>query len=113
MNFEALLRPFLLYTALLGLLTAGAVTLVADSGFVFLFRAGGGLLLAVLGVGRAGAAGVGGVETGEGAEMGAEDVGVWPGTGPGTSLSLVFLFYGIGLLFWSFVVLDVVYDVLR
>jgi hypothetical protein len=112
MNLKALRKPFLLYTCLLGPLTVGAVHLATESGFYVLFTAAAGLLLVVLAAGATGPAGVGGVETADGAEVSTDDAGVLPRGGVYTSSNLVFLFYGIGLLLSSVVVLYAVYDVI-
>lgn len=110
-TLRALWKPFLVYACLLSLLTVGAVYLATDSGFFMLFAVAGGLLLVVLGVGATGPAGVGGVESGEGAEMGLEDVGAWPGTGNHTSSDLILLLYGSGVFLWGLVALFTLYDI--
>lgn len=110
-TLRALWKPFVVYSCLLSLLTVGAVYLATDSGFFMLFSVAGGLLLVVLGVGATGPAGVGGVESAGGAEMGMEDVGVWPGTENQGSSDLILLFYGAGVFLWGLVALFTLYDV--
>lgn len=106
MDLQRLLRPILLYTGLLGLLTVGAAYLATHSGLVILLVAGVGLLLAVLGGGTASnVVDSSGTDAADGGGLEMEATGLSPGTDTATSLRLVLLFYGGGVFLWSLVVL--------
>lgn len=106
MDLKPLLRPVVLYTCLLGLLTVGTVYLVTHSGLVILVVAGAGLLLAVLGGGTASSVvNSSGTEPADGDGLGMEATGLSSDTSTERSLRLVLLFYGVGVLLWSLVVL--------
>ncbi|WP_049979240.1 hypothetical protein [Halolamina rubra] len=109
MTLDALWKPVLLYTGVLGPLTVGTLHFATHSGLVVLFvGGGGGLVLVTLSVGTAGPTDGGGFENDEGLDA----TGGWLGTEPSTQRSLPLLFYGFGVLLWSFVVLVTLYDVL-
>ncbi|MFC5369123.1 hypothetical protein [Salinirubrum litoreum] len=106
MDPKTLVRPLLLYTGLLGLLTVGAAYLATRSGLVILVVAGGGLLLAVLGGGTASSVvNSSGTEPADGDGLGMEATGLSAYTNTESSLRLVLLCYGSGVLLWSLVVL--------
>lgn len=103
----ALWKPVLLYTCILGLLTVGVVYFATHSGAVMLALAGVGLLFVVLGGGAAGQMGASNVEhAGDkgGAEKVASNAGLWTPVSTDTSLRVVLLFYGFGVLLWSLIV---------
>jgi len=106
---KALWKPVVLYTGLLGFLTVGALHFAAHSELVVLFGGiGGGLVLVTLSVGTTGPTDGGGFENDEGLDA----TGGWTGADTHTQHSLPLLFYGSGLLLWSFIVLVTFYDVL-
>lgn len=110
MDLDALPKPVLLYTGVLGSLTVGTLHFATHSGLVVLFAGGGGgLVLVTLSVGTAGPTDGGGFENDEGLDA----TGGWPGAETSTQLSLPLLCYGFGVLLWSFVALVTLYDVLR
>jgi hypothetical protein len=106
MDPKILVKPILLYTGLLGLLTVGAVYLVTQSGFFILVVAGVGLLLAVLGGGTASSiADSSGTEAADAGGLVGEATGLSAYTTTDASLRLVLLCYGSGVFVWSLVVL--------
>ncbi|CQR49929.1 MULTISPECIES: hypothetical protein [Haloferax] len=115
MNLDALWRPTLLYTGLLGLLTVGAVYLATHSGMYMLALLGAGVLLVVLGGGAVGQMGPSNVEhAGEkgGTNRVVSNAGLWSPVETDTSLRLALLFYGAGVFLWSLVVFGVLRDTL-
>ncbi|RDZ47260.1 hypothetical protein C5B91_06255 [Haloferax sp. Atlit-10N] len=115
MNLDALLKPVLLYTGLLGLLTVGGVYFATHSGLYMLGLTGAGVLLVVLGGGAAGQMGPSNVEhAGEkgGTNRVVSNAGLWSPVETDTSLRLTLLFYGAGLFLWSLVVFGVLRDTL-
>ena len=118
MNPTDLWKPVLLYTGVLGLLTVGPVYLATYSGVAILALVGTGVLLAALGGGAAGAADGSGVSHGPssksrgGEPTEVEATGLLPYTDIGTSFRLNLLFYGLGVLLWSLVVLFALRDTL-
>ncbi len=111
-------KPILVYTCLLGLLTVGPVYLSTYSAVAILGLAGAGVLLAALGGGAAGAADGSGATHGPssktkgGEPTEVEATGLLPYTDVGTSFRLNLLFYGLGVLLWSLVVLFTLRDTL-
>jgi hypothetical protein len=107
-NLKGLWKPVLLYTALLGLLTVGAVHLATRSGLLVLFVAGGGLVLVILSVGSAGPTDGGAFENAEGLDA----QGGWTQTDTDAPVSLPLLCYGFGVFLWSSILLVTFYDIL-
>ncbi|MFC5971176.1 hypothetical protein ACFPYI_07500 [Halomarina salina] len=110
MNLKPLLKPLLLHTGLLALLTVGAVYLATHSGLYMLALAGSGVVLAALGGGAAGQTNFG--SNAEEAELVADGTGFFPEAITDGSLRFVLLFYGVGVLVWSIVVLSTLGDTL-
>ncbi|MFD1514652.1 hypothetical protein [Halomarina rubra] len=110
MNLKPLLKPFLLFTCLLALLTVGAVYVATHSGLYMLVLVGCGVTLVALGSGAAGQtnSGIRAEET----EMMADGGGFWPDAITAGSLRLSLLFYGLGVVLWSVVVLAALGDTL-
>lgn len=112
-KLKPLLKPLLLYTGLLGLLTVGGVYLTTHSGLYMTVLAGGGVLLVALG------GGAGGHPSVSSAERGIESLGdeadsnmIWSPMKTDTSPRLALAFYGFGVLLWSLVVLSTLRDTL-
>ncbi|MGB9986455.1 hypothetical protein [Salarchaeum japonicum] len=108
MNLRALSKPLALYTGLLATLTVGAVYLLTDSGIPVLFIGLGGMTLVVLSVGSSGPVDGGSFENAGGLDA----QGGWTQTSIDVPVSIPLLFYGSGVMLWSFVVLVTVYDLL-
>jgi len=111
MHPRALLRPVLLYTVGLGLLTVAVTYVATYSALSMLGLAGAGVLLAAVG---GGAAGSGSAYAGEhtDGDRSLEVVPLWGGEHSVTSLRLVLAFYGAGVCLWSLVVLFALRDTL-
>ncbi|UPV76508.1 hypothetical protein M0R89_18410 (plasmid) [Halorussus limi] len=107
MSYRRLLRPLALDAGLLGLLTVGGASALTRSGALVLALAGAGVLCIALGGGTAGQVSASGSAFAENAGLGAmvDDMGIWPGSGSGVSGRVRLLFYGVGLVTWSVVVL--------
>ncbi|MFC7129405.1 hypothetical protein [Haloferax chudinovii] len=115
MNVDALLKPVVRYTGLLGLLTVGTVYFATHSGMYMLALAGAGVLLVVLGGGAVGRMGPSNVEhAGEkgGTNRVVSNAGLWSPVETNTSLRLALLCYGAGVFLWSLVVFGVLRDTL-
>jgi hypothetical protein len=107
MNRKALWKPVLLYSGILGVSTVGAVYLTTRSGVYILGVTGVGVLLVALGGGAAGRTGTSheGQMSVDWAESDSSLSGLGSALTPGISLRLTLLFYGLGIVLWSLVVL--------
>ena len=110
MNLKPLLKPVLLYTGLLALPTVGAVYLATHSGLYMLVLAGSGAVLASLGGGAAGS--MTAHPDAETSDLISDDGGFSPGAVTNTPPRIALVFYGVGVLLWSLVVLSTLGDTL-
>ena len=107
MSLTRVLKPLALNTGVFPLLTVGLAYGLTHSGALILGLAGFGVFCIALGGGTAGqvsAAGAGFAEN-TGLGMMVEDMGIWPGSSSDISTRARLLFYGVGLVLWSLVVL--------
>ncbi|WP_084186449.1 hypothetical protein [Haladaptatus litoreus] len=108
MNTHGLARATIFYTGIAGALTVGCLYLVAHSGLYMLIAMGAGILLVVLGGAASGPVSASAVGEAEGAGLS----GVTEGMQLQPSMEnfntrAVLIFYGVGLILWSIVVLTV------
>ncbi|ELY88302.1 hypothetical protein [Natrialba taiwanensis] len=107
MDLTRLLKPLVMDTGVLGLLTVGLVYALTYSGPFILGLAALGVLLVALGGGAAAQAPAGGsgYNDDSGLHLMGDDMDIWPGSSPNLSVRVRLLFYGIGLVGWSLIVL--------
>ncbi len=106
MNTRLVARGLAFYTAIAGFITVGCIYLLTHSGLYTIVATVVGLLLVVLGGAQSGPVSASAVEGAENAEMGliAEDMPLRPSPGE-FGIRSVLIFYGLGLVLWSVIVL--------
>lgn len=112
MTLQALWKPVLLYTGLLGLLTVGTVYLATHSLLYMLVLTAVSLLVVVLNGGTAGRTSLGGAENSDDGDTEFDAAGLVPQMSTEIPLRLTLLFYGLGVFLWSLVVLATLGDTL-
>lgn len=108
MNIRGIARIVALYTVIVGGVTVGGVYVLSHSGLYIVVVAAAGLFLVGLGGGSVGAVSAstaGGTEEAEISQMMDRNLGLGPST-KGFGARLVLILYGIGLVFWSIIVLN-------
>ncbi|ADD07009.1 uncharacterized protein Nmag_3459 [Natrialba magadii ATCC 43099] len=107
MNLRRLVKPLVMDTCVLGVLTVALVYGLTRSGLLIVGLAGLGIICIAVGGGTAGQVTSGQSGYGEYGEVGTpvDDTGIWSGVSPDAPFQVRLFFYGVGLVLWSLIVL--------